>query len=438
MSDDGWEGLGSEDGGYAEYLGTTASPTTVPTPAPTPVGPLVSPLSLGAVPPSSPRPAAGPSGPSGARRALGDFSPAGVCEIRVLAKLAYLFYSNVSLGDTSKALATLSVFRYLFNDSRATIVSGFSAPLQGALPTSVPDVSWSSEMQRAVGLSVVGAGGESNAALRAAIGNQPGNMAALAAWFPTLRAALAPGDIATITDYASSPIVTTMDYGQQIARFATDDLRACLPSTAPAPTVQYVPTLMTTATGITQAGSSGGGSGGSSGGASNGSSSSGGGTSSRSGSSLLVIGLVALVGYGGYLTWKDSKEKREAAAGGKKLGALPPGRSWLVRDLGPRGVEFERLNERAQRTAIADAKKADASCVPGDETRRSFSMDEWGGPGADKLNQAIFRLSEKAASDVEPSRRARLQHDLEHELEDTYFKAFTKALRERGVRGTCE
>lgn len=431
MSDDGWEGLNSgDDAAYSEYLGQGATAPARSAPAPTPVGPLVSPLNLGAVPPAPP-----------ARRGLGDFTPMARCELVSLARLSYLFLSNVNQGETSKALAVLGVFRFLFNDSRATIAPGFAPELQAILPTSVPDVSWSAAMQRAMGLSLVGALGASNAALRAAVANLPGNMAALAGWFPTFQATLAPGD-ASIADYANAPIVTTLDYAAQVGRIARDDLQACAapaataPSPAPAPTgatppptspvyrpgqIPGVPSLLpivapgtpgtpvTSSGGSTPAPSSGGGTG------------------------LLTIGVLALVAYGGYLAYKDVQAKK-----GGSMGALPPNKSWLPQRLGPQASEFERLNARAQRDGVKDGTKVarEVDCIPTVKTKRSFSMDEWGGPSAEKLNAAIVRFSEQVKG---PGVEGPLGSEAEHEIEDTYFRAYTQALREHGAKpGACE
>jgi len=243
------------------------------------------------------------------------------------------------------------------------------------------------------------------------------------------RAALAPGDIPTITDYSSQAIITSMDYGRQVAQFATDDLRACLPAPASAdgtpppaaPPVQYVASQSPAQ--LAPLAPAGGGS----------TSSGGTAPAPAQGNGLLVVGLVALVGYGGYLAWRDSKKPAGA------MGALPSGKSWLPRDLGPKAAEFDRLNRRAQKTGVEDGRKAakDVECIPTPTTKRSFSMDEWGGPGAEKLNAAIVRLSEQVTDSSRDL--SKLRHDVEHELEDTYFQAYTKSLRSHGAKaGSCE
>jgi len=386
-----WGGFDNDSAELADYLEPTVPGATAPVRSagmPTAVGPLVSPLELGRLNNISRGPGVSPPSRRDLEglRALGTFTPQAVCELKSLAKLAYLFFTNVSTGDTQKALATLGVFRYLYNGSKATITPGFSAAIQAALPASIPDVSWSAEMQRAVGFSLAGALGTSSPAV-AVVANLPGNMAAVATWFPTFRNALGAEDVATITDYANQP--TSGDYATAIGAIARDDLSACTTATVPSGSV-----LQPTPTGPTQtyagrpsgsalvpaAGGAGSGSGGGSGG---GASTSGGGAAASSVtggmSGFLTIALLGLVGYGAYLAYSDGEKSKT-----QKLSGAP---------------EPSKLLEKALRAAKADAPKM--KCLPTAVDRSRVSMDELAGRRGEKLAEEIMNLPPAEALKVE-------------------------------------
>lgn len=378
MSDD-WGGFDTPDD-LSTYLEPTVpgrSEATAPVRSagePTPVGPLVSPMELGNISRSS-----GASPPSrqgiGGLRALslGAFTPAAMCELKSLAKLAYLFFTNVSTGDTHKALAVLGVFRFLYNDSRATIYPGFDAAIQAALPVSVPDVSWSAEMQRAIGFSLAGALGSSSPA-RPTLANLPGNMAAIATWFPTFRNALPAEDIATITDYANQP--TSGDYASAVAAIVRDDLSSCLapsapapspPAPTPAPGATFVlspsPPTQTANTSLAPRSSSGGSSA----------------AVTGSGSGFLTFALLSLVGWGAWLAFKDGEESKKS-----KLSGAPA---------------TDGLAEKARKAAAADAPKM--KCLPTALARTRVSMDELAGKRGEKLAEQLVTLPPKEALKIE-------------------------------------
>lgn len=377
---DSWEGLDTQDADYSDYLGGPQ--------APTPVGPLVSPLFLGNISPrpGEPTPSSpGAGGLSGlqVRRtgALGDFTPTAICELRTLSKLSYLFFVNVSTGDTMKALAVLGVYRSLFNSARHSIVTGFSSAAQAILPTTLADASWSTDMNRAVALTLSATLGASNTAVTAALQSMPSNMAQLATWFPTLRAAVGPEDTA-LSDYANTP--TSGDYATAVGAIARDDLTSCLtPATAapspspsvsaPAPGTQYVlaPSRPAQVANTTPGGSSASGPGSRA-------------AVTGSGSGILTVLLVGLVAYGGYLAFKDSGE-----AGKKKLA----------------GVD-DVLLKKAHRAAAHDVTRM--KCLPTAQARRQVSMDELAGPRGEKLSVELAQIPPEAAMPIEDAYFAEL------------------------------
>lgn len=370
MSD--WGGLDNDAADLSDYL-----EPSVPG-VPTPVGPLVSPLELGkisrspGVSPPSRQETVGLRAPMSAPRArptrakglgaFGAFTPQAVCELKALARLAYLFYVNVSTGDTANGLAVLGVFRALWNDSRARIAPGFTM----AIPGTLSEVAWTSDMQVAVGLSLIGALGDSSPA-RAPLASQPGNMAAIATWFSTFRSALGPED-ASIMNYANTP--TSGDYATAIASIARDDLSACLAATsAPAPSVQapapgtpYVLSPTTSVANTTMAPRAGGSS------------------SSITGSSstVITIALLGLVGVGAWLAFKDgSKAKTEKLS----------------------GIDMDGLEAKAKRAAALDAPKM--KCLPTAVARARVSMDETAGRRGEKLAEKLQELPPKEALRIE-------------------------------------
>ena len=377
-----WEGLDTSEQDIAEYLNFPGS-----TPAPTPTGPLVSPLALGgALPPSG---ASSPPPRRGLAGGLGTFTPLAVCELKALSRLSYLFLTHVSAGDTQKALAVLGVFRALYNDAQATIRTGFSTSAQAALPASLPETAWTTQMQVAMGLSLTAALGESNTALRTAISNMPGNMAALAALFPTFQASLAPGDT-SIADYANTPVMTRSDYGAAVGAIARDDLQSCIAPAAPAPTTSdqfYRAPSGTTLRVPTPAPTpSGGGAGGGSTSTGTGSRSSSGGPAPVGGTAgnIMTIAFLALVGYGAYLAFvKDGQTPNKGLSGAPDL------------------------LDKARKAAKADAPKM--KCVANKEMRQRVSMDELVGPRGYKLAEQIAALPPAQAHPIEDAYFAELE-----------------------------
>ncbi len=367
-----WDGLDTSEADMSDYLG-----------GPTPTGPLVSPLYLGGTTQNFPSPgvptpstpgAGGLRGLQVRRGGLGDFTPSAICELRTLSKLAYLFFVNVSTGDTQKALATLSVYRSLYNASRHTIATGFSTAAQAVLPVAIANAAWATDTIRAISLTMQATLGASNAALTTALEAMPANMAQLAAWFPALQAAVGAED-AALRDYANTP--TSGDYATSIGAIARDDLTNCLtpapaaPTAAPAGTpfvlspgpssTTYLPApVQTTYTPAPSASGPGSAA-----------------AVTGRGSGMLTAVLFGLVAYGGYLAFKDSDK-----AG--KLSAVP--------------VD-DRMLARARRAALSDVKHM--KCLPTADARRRVSMDELAGPKGEKLAEALAALPPESAMPVE-------------------------------------
>lgn len=175
-------------------------------------------------------------------RGLSDFTPQAACEITTLAKLAYLFLQQTSDGNTQLALGTLGLFRSLYNDSQATIAPGFSAQAASILPATIPDTSWSQQMQYAMALSLVAAVGQSNAAFTTAVGAIPSSMVGVPAWFTSIHNALSPTDLTAIGAYVNSPMPTGQDPLTILTAYVRDDLSSCLGTAAPTPSPTPSPT----------------------------------------------------------------------------------------------------------------------------------------------------------------------------------------------------
>lgn len=174
---------------------------------------------------------------------LGDFSPEGVCAVNALAKLIWRFFSQVNDGTTLDALATLNVYRSLYNYNRALLAPGFTPAAAAALPASLPDAAWTADVRTSTELVLVGALGSSDSALVSAISAMPTSMAQLPNWWTGLSrsASLNASDLAALRTYIEIPMPRSADPATILAAYVADDLRACAtgaPAPGPTPTQQ--------------------------------------------------------------------------------------------------------------------------------------------------------------------------------------------------------
>lgn len=257
-----------------------------------------------AVMPSPPPPSAAP-----ALSGLGDFTLEGRCSLTALSKLLWRFFAQVADGQTMAALTTLAVYQSLYNLKRNVIAPGFSAAVVASLPARLPDVSWSQPAIDSAKLVLAGSFGP-NTAVIAALRAMPSNMGALGAWFPTLRNAAPPEDLAVLRTYQDAPMPVGGDQARILSSYVADDLVDCqgppaptplppAPTRPPAPPPpppppsppRVNPSGTTTSSGTAPAPSRSGGIG------------------------LLGYALVALAGYGAWLAYQDSKKTKGGVAG---------------------------------------------------------------------------------------------------------------------------
>jgi len=250
-------------------------------------------------------------------RGLGDFDLAGRCAIVALSRVAWLFWSKVQDGQTTVALGILELFRSLWNLKRDTIASGFIGHGQEHLPGVLPAAEWSQQMAYAMAYAIAGATGFQSD-IANVLARMPTSMAALPGWFPTLVSALPAADLPSARTYVDAPLPSSGDPVVYYAGYVRDDLSQCgapasatppVPAPAP-PTYQSVTQPQQMApfrpgTATTGGGSAGAGAGGP--GSSSSSAAGGGG-----GGNIALLFMLALLGYGGYLAYQDSKPKEGA------------------------------------------------------------------------------------------------------------------------------
>jgi len=332
MSDGFDDGIDSYvDEGIAGY-GTVASiadVSTIPSAAPSPIPQAAPQIQQQA----APRPQPAPPPPQRPRqptqnfapplprtgpmvsvlfRGLGDFDLAGRCAIVALSRVAWLFWSKVSDGQTTVALGVLELYRSLWNFKRDAIASGFIGHGIEHLPGILPAAQWSQDMRYAMAYSIAGATGFQTD-IANVLARMPDSMASLPPWFATLASTLPVADLPSARTYVDAPLPTSGDPIVYYANYVRDDLSQCgTPATttapAPAPTQYYasssapqtfVPTLAPGTPGGSDAPGTGG----------PGSPA----PSSGGGGGIALVIMLAILGYGGYLAFQDSKPKEKEA-----------------------------------------------------------------------------------------------------------------------------
>lgn len=229
---------------------------------------------------------------------LGDFTPEGRCVLTTLSKLLWRFFSQVADGQTMAALTTLAVYQSLYNLKRNVIAPGFSPAVVAGLPLRLPDVSWSQPMIDSAKLVLAGAFGP-NAAVIAVLRAMPQNMGAVGAWFPTLRNAAPPEDLATLRAYQDAPTPVGSDPARILSAYVADDLVECQgPRVAPAPPPPPPPPRVNTGSGSTASGAPP--------------------PTQRvreGGLGFFGFALLALAGYGAWLAYQDAKKLKSGVSG---------------------------------------------------------------------------------------------------------------------------
>ncbi len=290
----------------------TPAPAPAPAPRPAPAAPRPPPVRQPTQNFAPPLPRTGPM-VSVLFRGLGDFDLAGRCAIVALSRVAWLFWSKVQDGQTTVALGILELYRSLWNYKRDAIASGFIGHGIEHMPGILPSAQWTQDMRYSMAYSIAGATGFQTD-IAQVLARMPDSMASLSTWFPTLVSTLPVADLPSARLYVDAPLPTSGDPAVYYANYVRDDLAQCAtpastststaPVAPPAPTQYYAaqtstPTFAPTLAPGTPGGSAtpGGGSGG---------------APSSSGGIALVI-MLAILGYGGYLAFQDSKPREEEA-----------------------------------------------------------------------------------------------------------------------------
>ncbi len=306
---------------------------------------------------------------------LGEFTVSGACSIRALSRVAFRFFTEVAEGRTQPSLATLEVYRRLYNARRGGFANGFSGAAQALLPTNLPAAEWNDALRQTVAIVLAGGLGNGHPAIET-LSSMPPAISGLTAWFIALQRNLSPGNLAFLREYLEVPMPTGANPITVLSAYVNDDLRRCTPSSTPTPpppssppVVARNPTSSSPATG-----------GGASAGGAPGTMPSGVPVSSGT-HSLLLFGLVGLVGWGLLKAVTDK----------------PGGRAAKPSRLG----EFSNpdLAEKARKAAIADAPRM--KCVASREYRSTVSMDETAGPKGLGLSKSLLKIPPTAAAAIE-------------------------------------